>query len=103
MLLKVKNLSKSFNTRKKKITAVDNLSFEISEGKITAFLGFNGAGKTTSLKAILNLLVPYKGEIYFDDKLLKDDFTPLLKQTGVVLESARNIFFALTSMENFAY
>ena len=39
MLLKVKNLSKSFNTRKKKITAVDNLSFEIPEGKITAFLG----------------------------------------------------------------
>jgi len=61
MLLKVKNLSKSFNTRKKKITAVDNLSFEIPEGKITAFLGFNGAGKTTSLKAILNLLVPDKG------------------------------------------
>ena len=29
MLLKVKNLSKSFNTRKKEITAVDNLSFEI--------------------------------------------------------------------------
>lgn len=103
MLLKVKNLSKSFNTRKKKIMAVDNLSFEIPEGKITAFLGFNGAGKTTSLKAILNLLVPDKGEIYFDGKLLKDDFTPLLKQTGVVLESARNIFFALTPMENFAY
>lgn len=49
------------------------------------------------------MLVPDKGEIYFDDKLLKDDFTPLLKQTGVVLESARNIFFALTPMENFAY
>ncbi|MCZ4005985.1 ABC transporter ATP-binding protein, partial [Lactobacillus gasseri] len=36
-------------------------------------------------------------------KLLKNDFTPLLKQTGVVLESARNMFYALTPMENFIY
>lgn len=103
MLLKVKNLSKSFKTRNKKIIAIDNLSFEIPEGKITAFLGFNGAGKTTCLKAVLNLLTPDKGEIYFQGKLLKDNFTPLLKKTGVVLESAQNMFFALTPMENFTY
>ena len=100
MLLKVRNLSKSFQNGTK---AIEDLSFDIPAGKITTFLGFNGAGKTTSLKIILNLLLPDEGKIYFENKLLKNDFTPLLKQTGVVLESARNMFYALTPMENFIY
>ncbi|EFB62905.1 hypothetical protein HMPREF9209_0375 [Lactobacillus gasseri 224-1] len=100
MLLKVRNLSKSFQNGTR---AIEDLSFDIPAGKITAFLGFNGAGKTTSLKIILNLLLPDEGKIYFENKLLKNDFTPLLKQTGVVLESARNMFYALTPMENFIY
>ena len=52
MLLKVRNLSKSFQNGTK---AIEDLSFNIPAGKITTFLGFNGAGKTTSLKIILNL------------------------------------------------
>ncbi|MDK7953242.1 ABC transporter ATP-binding protein [Lactobacillus paragasseri] len=100
MLLKVRNLSKSFQNGTK---AIEDLSFDIPAGKITTFLGFNGAGKTTSLKIILNLLLPDEGKIYFENKLLKNDFTPLLKQTGVVLESTRNMFYALTPMENFIY
>ena len=100
MLLKVRNLRKGFQNGRK---AIKDLSFDIPAGKITTFLGFNGAGKTTSLKIILNLLLPDEGKIYFENKLLKNDFTPLLKQTGVVLESARNMFYALTPMENFIY
>ena len=100
MLLKVRNLSKSFQNGTR---AIEDLSFDIPAGKITTFLGFNGAGKTTSLKIILNLLLPDEGKIYFENKLLKNDFTPLLKQTGVVLESTRNMFYALTPMENFIY
>ena len=43
MLLKVRNLSKSFQNGTK---AIEDLSFNIPAGKITTFLGFNGAGKT---------------------------------------------------------
>ena len=41
--------------------AVNDLTFQVTPGKITGFLGPNGAGKTTTLKAILGLLRPTAG------------------------------------------
>ena len=61
MLLKVRNLSKSFQNGTK---AIEDLSFDIPAGKITTFLGFNGAGKTTSLKIILNLFLHKENGAY---------------------------------------
>jgi len=43
--------------------AIDNLSFEVPEGKIFGFLGPNGAGKTTSLRMVLDILRPSSGSI----------------------------------------
>jgi ABC-2 type transport system ATP-binding protein len=43
-------------------TAVDSVSFEVSEGEIFGFLGPNGAGKTTTIKMLTGLLAPSAGE-----------------------------------------
>jgi len=64
-LIELKNVSKIFNEalEKKAKTAVSDLTFTVEEGAITGFIGPNGAGKTTSIKMILGLVKPTKGEV----------------------------------------
>ena len=59
----IKNLSVSYGL----IKAVRQISFEFSTGEITSLIGSNGAGKSTTLKALAGLL-PHTGEILFDTK-----------------------------------
>ncbi len=58
-IVEIKTLSKNYG----EIQALDNISFDICEGKIFALLGPNGAGKTTLLRAVLNLTMNYRGSI----------------------------------------
>mgnify|MGYP003366473554 CR=1 FL=1 len=103
MLLKVAGLCKTFSDNKKAIKAVNNLNFSVDYGDITVFLGPNGAGKTTTIKLILNLINCDHGNIYFQDKIIKNNFGPLLKNTGAMLEGSRNLFINLTPTDNFKY
>lgn len=57
--ISVQSLTKQY----KNTLAVDNISFEIKKGSITALLGSNGAGKTTTLSMLLGALKPTAGEI----------------------------------------
>ncbi|MGO4501014.1 ATP-binding cassette domain-containing protein [Paenibacillus sp. 2RAB27] len=67
-LLEISGLVKRFGTS----TAVDGLSFNISQGRCMALLGPNGAGKTTTLKMLSGLLEPSSGTIQFTDEAQKD-------------------------------
>lgn len=58
-IIEVSNLVKKFGP----VTAVDDISFNIEEGKITGFLGPNGAGKTTTIQMLLDLITPTSGTI----------------------------------------
>lgn len=53
----------------KKKLAVSNLSFEIKQGEAVAFLGRNGAGKSTILKMITEVSFPTSGEIFVDGRV----------------------------------
>ncbi|WP_251551962.1 ABC transporter ATP-binding protein [Neobacillus muris] len=64
-VLTVKNVTKSFQHK----TAVNNVSFSINKGEVTAILGPNGAGKTTTISMILGLLKPTTGEIRLFNRL----------------------------------
>jgi len=57
-VIEVQNLTKKFGD----LAAVDNISFEISEGEVFGFLGPNGAGKTTTILILTTLLTPTSGE-----------------------------------------
>src|SRR5580658_1151506 len=61
-MIRVRNLIKKFD----KVTAVDDVSFDVEEGEIFAFLGPNGAGKTTTIKMLTTLLHPTGGSIELD-------------------------------------
>ena len=62
VLLEVKNLQKSFGG----VRAVDDLSFTLREGTITALIGPNGSGKTTAFNLIDGVMRPDAGEVWFD-------------------------------------
>ena len=68
-MLKIENLTKIYGQKK----AVDNLSLEIENGHIYGFIGHNGAGKTTTLKSIAGIMEFDQGNIYIDNKSIKEE------------------------------
>ncbi len=84
-----------------KIQALEGISLSVNEGEITALLGSNGAGKSTTLKAISGIVKSKKGRISF----MGEDFSKLqphqIVERGVVhVPEGRRIFGPLTVLEN---
>ena len=69
-MLQIKNLEKSYQAG---VKAVDNLSLSVKEGEIYGFVGHNGAGKSTTIKAIVGALGFDGGDILVNGKSIKDD------------------------------
>ena len=61
--VEVKNLVKTFPIKGGKLTAVDNVSFEIKKGEIFGLLGVNGAGKSTMISILSDLMSADSGKI----------------------------------------
>lgn len=68
-MLEIKNFSKSYGDFK----AVDNLNLTVKDGEIYGFIGHNGAGKSTTIKAVVGAMDFNEGEIYIDGKSVKKD------------------------------
>lgn len=66
-MIEFKNLHKRFG----KLIVLDGLDLEISKGGIFAILGPNGSGKTTLIKCLLGMVIPNKGEIFFEKKSIQ--------------------------------
>ena len=60
-MIKISELSKTFQAGKRKIHAVKSVSFDVDHGQVFGLLGPNGAGKTTTMRMILGLLGPDAG------------------------------------------
>ncbi len=82
LLLDVKDLSKDFGSFK----AVKNIHFTVNQGDVYGFLGQNGAGKSTTLRMLLQLIKPTSGEIYFSGKKINTGNNTMLKETGAIIE-----------------
>ena len=83
-MIKIENLSKSYG----EVKAVDNLSFKVKKGELFAFLGVNGAGKSTTIATMCGTLRKDSGKVYIDgvdtdstDSMIKTNF-------GVVFQSS---------------
>ena len=61
-VLRVEGLTKKFGA----FTAVNNLSFNVSKGEVVGLLGQNGAGKSTTIKILCNLVRPTAGQVWLD-------------------------------------
>ncbi|MEI6867920.1 MAG: ABC transporter ATP-binding protein [Actinomycetes bacterium] len=96
-LLEVNALTKKFGG----ITAVNNCSFEVQEGSITALIGPNGSGKTTAFNIITGYLKADSGSITFQGKQISEPNPASLYRSGLsrTFQQAR-IFPEITVLEN---
>lgn len=97
MLLEVKNLNVYYDA----IHAIKGISFKVEEGSIVTLIGANGAGKTSILKAVSNLLPIKEGDIvYLGESMLKYKAHQLVKKGISHVPEGRRIFPELTVLEN---
>jgi branched-chain amino acid transport system ATP-binding protein len=83
------------------IEALHGLSLSVDAGEVVTLLGANGAGKSTTLRAISGLLKPVSGEIVFDGKSIGGLTPESVVKLGVAhVPEGRRIFPGLTAREN---
>ena len=96
-MLKIHNLDVAYGP----IRALKGISFEVKEGEIVTLIGANGAGKSTTLRTISNLIKPQSGSITFLNKdLLSVPAYDLVKLGIAHVPEGRIIFGPLTVHEN---
>ncbi len=83
-IIEIKNLSKSFSD----VKAVSDLSFYVDEGQLFAFLGVNGAGKSTTISILCGLLEKDTGEISICSENIDKGFKNISKDLGVVFQNS---------------
>ncbi|RWX63572.1 ABC transporter ATP-binding protein [Mesorhizobium sp. M2A.F.Ca.ET.039.01.1.1] len=103
VILVVDNVHATYNHA---ITALHGVSFELRRGEILALLGANGAGKSTTLKAVSNLLPAERGQInagavrFEGDDVLQRKPGDLVRAGLVQVLEGRHCFKSLTVEEN---
>ncbi len=82
-MLRFEHVDLSYGTQK----ILDDINFEIPDGKMVVFIGPSGCGKTTTLKMINRLIQPDSGHIYVDDKdITTADRYELRRHIGYVIQ-----------------
>lgn len=80
-MISIRNVSKSYDG---KVKVLDNVSFDIKDGEIFAFIGHNGAGKTTMIKSIIGILDFDSGDIIINNYSIKYDPIKCKKEMAYV-------------------
>ena len=83
-IIQINNLNKSFGS----VNAVQNLSFRVKKGELFAFLGINGAGKSTTINIMCGQLSKDSGSVFIDKHDLDKDMDYIKRELGVVFQSS---------------
>lgn len=83
-VLQVEALTGGYHPRK---AIIKELSFSIEEGQLIGLIGLNGAGKSTTIKHILGLMLPHSGQVFILGKTLKQDINLYRSHLAYVPES----------------
>lgn len=83
-IIEVKNLTKMY----RKFKAVDGISFDVEEGEMFAFLGENGAGKSTTINMLTTILEKTEGEAYICGHALGKEDDDIRKVNGIVFQNS---------------
>lgn len=83
-ILIVKNLTKKYNN----FIAVDDISFSVKKGSLFAFLGVNGAGKSTTINIISGIIKKDSGEILFNNLDFDNNNDDIKRNIGIVFQSS---------------
>lgn len=82
-IIEINNLDKSFRD----VHAVNDLSLRVKEGELFAFLGVNGAGKSTTISIMCGMLAKDGGKVFIDGKDVDKDMREITKELGVVFQN----------------
>jgi ABC-type multidrug transport system ATPase subunit len=93
-VIEVRNLTKRFGG----ILAVDDLSFRVNHADVYGFLGQNGAGKSTTLRILLSLVMPDEGDLLLFGMDLRRHRQQILQRTGAIIERP-DLYKYLTAFE----
>ncbi len=96
--ISVKNLKKVFQD----FTAVREISFDIPYGQVTALLGSNGAGKSTTLNMLAGIMLPTSGEIIIDGHTFEKDYKKIKSKLGY-LTAEMSLYPTFSLRESFAF
>lgn len=97
MLLSVQGITVHYH----KVAAIKDISIEVQEGEIVTLIGANGAGKSTTLRAISGLNHPTTGEIWFDGHRIDRLPPEKVNKAGIAqVPEGRRVFPYMTVMEN---
>lgn len=94
-IIEIRGLSKNFG----EVKAVDDLSFRVKRGELFAFLGVNGAGKSTTISMLCGQLKRDAGEIRINGKELQENLNEVKRSLGVVFQTSV-LDAQLTVLEN---
>src|SRR6516162_11206911 len=96
-MLEVRDLRVHYGT----LEAVKGVSFQVSAGAIVSLIGANGAGKTTSLRALTGLVKPSGGELLFENASLIGLAPHQIVGLGIAhVPEGRRLFPKMTTLEN---
>jgi len=94
-MLEIKHYSKSYNGKSK---AADDVCLSVESGDIYGFIGHNGAGKSTTIRAIVGVLDFTEGEIFIDGHSVKDEPIECKKITAYIPDNP-DLYENLTAMQ----
>ena len=105
MKVRLEGLTKIFPSRNKRskelVTAVDDFTFEIPDGKLVGLLGPSGCGKSTMLNLICGIEKPTRGRIFFGDEDITD-LPPEVRGVGMVFQNYA-LYPHLTVLQNIMF
>ncbi|MDZ7647772.1 MAG: ABC transporter ATP-binding protein [Cytophagales bacterium] len=96
--ISVQNLTKRFG----EFTAVDHITFDVSQGEIFGFLGANGAGKTTAMRMLCGLSMPTSGDAMVAGYDLYKQAEEIKKSIGYMSQKF-SLYEDLTIKENIRF
>ncbi len=94
-MIRVNNIMKKYSDK----VILENVNLKLPKKKIIAFIGSNGAGKSTLISIISRTLAKDKGEVFIDDKELKDWKTSELSKRLSILKQSNHLNIKLTVRE----
>ncbi len=83
-VIRIENLYKSYG----EVNAVSDLSFKVKEGELFAFLGVNGAGKSTTISVLCGVLSKDSGKVFIDGLDIDSDWEKTKRALGVVFQNS---------------
>jgi len=100
--IELKNIVKTYSTKKNKITAVDNVSFSVKEGELFGLIGPDGAGKSSIFRILTTLLLADSGSASVMELDVVNDYKQIRKIVGY-MPGRFSLYQDLTVEENLEF